>query len=203
MAMAQHTHGADERAAGTSEPAADAARDSTSGTGNGMDESGAHALATGTGSAGGAAIGAALGSIVGPAGAAAGATMGAVVGGLAGRTASEGVNGSEEDSYWRENYITRPYADDTLSYDYYRPAYRYGWESRARNEGRRWDELERELERGWRENRGTSRLGWGDAKLAARDAWQRVDRRMADERQDTRDRETAADTDAATGSGTA
>src|SRR5688572_30517535 len=39
---------------------------------------------------------------------------------------------SAEDAYWRDNYIHRPYADQTLSYDYYRPAYRYGWESRAR-----------------------------------------------------------------------
>jgi hypothetical protein len=92
------------------------------------------------------------------------------------------IDAVAEDQYWREHYIRRPYADDTLSYDHYRPAYRYGWESRARLDGQRWDQVERDLERGWREHRGTSRLGWGDAKQAARDAWQRVDRRIADAR---------------------
>jgi hypothetical protein len=97
---------------------------------------------------------------------------------------TNGVDAEAEDRYWREHYIRRPYADDTLSYDHYRPAYRYGWESRARMDGQRWDQVERELGRHWRENRGTSRLGWGDAKLAARDAWQRIDHRLADARQD-------------------
>jgi hypothetical protein len=94
-----------------------------------------------------------------------------------------GIDATEEDRYWRDNYIRRPYADETLSYDHYRPAYRYGWESRARLSGQRWDQVERELERGWRQNRGASRLGWGDAKLAARDAWQRIDHKIADARE--------------------
>jgi len=89
----------------------------------------------------------------------------------------------EEDAYWRENFARRPYADGTLGYDQYRPAYRYGWESRARHINRRWDEVERDLERGWREHRGVSRLGWTDAKQAARDAWQRVTHRIADARE--------------------
>ncbi|HSJ23606.1 MAG TPA: hypothetical protein VK929_02905 [Longimicrobiales bacterium] len=93
------------------------------------------------------------------------------------------INDADEDRYWRDNYRQREYADDTLSYDHYRPAYRYGWESRARYPDRRWAEVERDLERGWRSNRGTSRLGWGDAKLAARDAWQRIEHRLADERE--------------------
>jgi hypothetical protein len=97
--------------------------------------------------------------------------------------AAAAINGRDEDAFWRDHYITRPYADDTLSYDHYRPAYRYGWESRARLQGRRWDEVERDLEKGWRENRGTSRLGWTDARQAARDAWQRIDNLVLDERQ--------------------
>lgn len=81
-----------------------------------------------------------------------------------------------EDAYWRDNYHRRPYADGTISFDHYRPAYRYGWESRLHFTGRRWDEVERELAGGWRRSRGKSRLGWSEAKQAARDAWQRVDR---------------------------
>lgn len=147
------------------------------------DDPTSHPLGTGAGAAGGAGVGAVVGGALGPAGAAVGAAIGAVAGGLAGRAAAEAVNPTEEDAYWRDNYHRRPYADDTLSYDYYRPAYRYGWESRTRFAGRRWDEVERDLERGWRENRGPSRLGWTDARLAARDAWQRVDNRLLDERE--------------------
>jgi hypothetical protein len=146
-------------------------------------EPGAHPLGTGAGAAGGAATGAALGGAVGgPIGAAIGGAVGAVAGGVTGSSAAERLNPTEEDAYWRDNFRKRPYADETLSYDHYRPAYRYGWESRTKLVGRRWDEVERDLERGWRENRGESRLGWGDAKLAARDAWQRIEHRMADER---------------------
>jgi hypothetical protein len=87
---------------------------------------------------------------------------------------------SAEDAYWRDHYIHRPYADQTLSYDYYRPAYRYGWESRTRFMNRRWDQVEKDLGKGWREHRGPSRLGWTDAKQAARDAWVRVDQRLAE-----------------------
>lgn len=146
-------------------------------------EPGAHPLGTGAGAAGGAVTGAALGGAVGgPVGAAIGGAVGAVTGGAAGSSAAERLNPTDEDAYWRDNFRKRPYADETLSYDHYRPAYRYGWESRTRLVGRRWDEVERDLERGWRENRGESRLGWGDAKLAARDAWQRIEHRMADQR---------------------
>jgi hypothetical protein len=112
-----------------------------------------------------------------------GGAAGAVIGGMAGRSAAEVVNPIEEEAYWRETFLSRPYADETLGYDHYRPAYRYGWESRKRFPDRRWDQVERELETGWRVNRGSSRLGWTDAKLAARDAWQRVDRRLLDQRE--------------------
>jgi phage tail tape-measure protein len=89
---------------------------------------GPHALATGTGAGAGAAAGAAIGAALGgPAGAAVGATFGALGGGLAGQAVADAVDPAEEDTYWRNNYLSRPYADDTLSYDHYRPAYRYGW----------------------------------------------------------------------------
>jgi hypothetical protein len=156
-----------------------------------VEQPGAHPLGTGAGAAGGAAAGAAIGSALGPAGAAVGATLGAIAGGVAGRTAAEAINPTEEDAYWRDNYHRRPYADSTLSYDHYRPAFRYGWESRARHEGRRWAEVERDLERGWRENRGESRLGWSHAKLAARDAWQRVEHRLVDEREQNAEQDEA------------
>ena len=100
--------------------------------------------------------------------------VGAVGGGLAGKGVAESINPTEEDAYWRENYKSRPYASDVNNYDDVAPAYRYGWESRTKHEGRKYDEVESDLERGWDNAKGNSRLGWDKAKHAARDAWDRV-----------------------------
>ena len=139
-------------------------------------EPGAHPLGTGAGSAGGAATGAVIGAVVGgPIGFAVGGAIGAVAGGLAGHDVAESVNPTVEDAYWHENYSTRPYVVASKDYNYYQPAYRYGWESRGLNNGRTWDDVENELDTGWYSRRGTSTLEWNDAKPAARDAWNRVD----------------------------
>ena len=140
---------------------------------------GSHPIGTGVGAASAGAAGAIAGSVipgVGTAvGGAIGAVVGAVAGGLAGKGVAESVNPTEEDAYWRENYKTRPYAADA-TYDEFAPAYRYGWESRNQYRGRRYDEVENDLERGWDKARGNSRLGWEKAKMATKDAWHRVER---------------------------
>ncbi len=66
-------------------------------------------------------------------------------------------------------------------YEYYEPAYRYGWESAAHHRGKSWSEVEPELERGWETFRGADFKGesrlqstWDDVKAAVRDAWDRV-----------------------------
>ena len=126
---------------------------------------------------GGLLAGAAIGTVVGgPVGGIVGGTIGAVSGGLAGKGVTEKVDPTLEDSYWRSNYRTRSYVGPDETYETYRPAYRYGWESRMTNPGRRWEEVESDLGRTWREVRGTSSLQWDRAKLAARDAWRRVER---------------------------
>jgi len=142
---------------------------------------GAHPVGVGIGAAGAGAAGAAIGSVAGPVGTAVGAVVGAVAGGLAGKGVAEAVNPTAEEEYWRENYSTRPYvaAGETYTYeDDYAPAYRYGWEARTQHTGRRYDEVESDLERGWERAKGKSRLGWDRAKLATRDAWHRVERAM-------------------------
>lgn len=145
----------------------DANRDPISGS------PGAHPVGTGAGAAGGAAAGAAIGGAVGgPVGFAAGGVAGAVAGGLAGKGVAEAVNPTVEDAYWRTNYSTRPYVIAGTTYDVYQPAYRYGWESRGRYEGRTWDEVEDDLGAAWPNARGTSEMDWDDARLATRDAWE-------------------------------
>jgi hypothetical protein len=83
------------------------------------------------------------------------------------------ISWDDEDTYWRTNYRSRPYASSN-DYDYYRPGYRYGYESASRYQNRSWDEIEPELSRGWStyEHRGTST--WEQVKSAVRDAWDRV-----------------------------
>ena len=80
----------------------------------------------------------------------------------------------DEDTYWRSNFHNRPYAKSGTEYDFYRPGYRYGYESATRYQNRKWDEVEPELSRDWNtyQYRGTST--WEQVKNAVRDAWDRV-----------------------------
>ena len=140
------------------------------------DEPGAHPVGTGVGAGGGAlAGGAAGGAVGGPIGAAIGGVIGAVAGGLAGKATAEALDPTAEEAYWRENYDTQPYYESGFTYDDYHPAYRTGWEGRARYEGRSFDESERELEADYNRYRGTSQLGWDKNRHAARAAWDRFD----------------------------
>jgi hypothetical protein len=142
---------------------------------------GAHPVGTGIGAAGAGAAGAAIGGAVGgPVGAIAGAVVGGVAGGLGGKAAAEAVNPTAEDAYWRAEHANRPYFDRTMTYEDYRPAYSYGWESftRYRPSGRRYEDVETDLERSWDQVKGRSRLTWHKAKDATQDAWNRLERAL-------------------------
>lgn len=140
---------------------------------------GSHPVGTGVGAAAGGATGAAVGSVAGPVGTVAGAAVGAVVGGLAGKGVAEGVNPTVEEAYWREQYRHEPYFDKDRSYEDYGPAYRTGYEGRASHPGKRFEEVEPDLERRYGETRGPSRLDWQQARPASRAAWDRADRSVA------------------------
>ncbi len=104
----------------------------------------------------------------GPIGAAVGGVVGAVAGGAAGHAAGEAVNPTEEAAFWRDNYNKRPYYVTGKPYSEYEPAYRYGWESAARPEyrGRKFNEVEGDLEKGWDKAKGTTGRAWHDVKDA-------------------------------------
>ena len=153
-------------------------------------EKGAHPVGTGVGAAvggglagaalgaagAGAATGAAVGAGAGPVGMVVGSIGGAIAGALAGHAVAESINPTVEDDYWRQNYQSRPYVERGAAYDEYRPAYRYGWESRGRHPDRQFHEVEPHLQSGWDQAREKSRLSWDKAKHAVRDAWDRVER---------------------------
>jgi hypothetical protein len=139
-------------------------------------EPGAHPVGTGLGTAaGGAAAGAAGGAAAGPVGAVVGAVAGGIVGGLAGKSIAESIDPTAEDAYWRDNYANRPYHDAATPYEEVAPAYRHGWESRARYADRSFDEVEPDLRRDWDSAKSKSRLTWDRAKHATRDAWDRIE----------------------------
>ncbi len=132
---------------------------------------GAVAGAVGGGVAGGAAAGAMVGGMTGPVGAVVGAAVGAIAGAVMARKSADPVL---EETYWRDNHSTRPYAQKDVGFDHYAPAYRAGVDSYSRNPGRSFDEVEPELRNSWGSTRGKSSLEWDHAKPAARDAWDRL-----------------------------
>jgi hypothetical protein len=79
-----------------------------------------------------------------------------------------------EDAYWRESYASRPYVRGERGYEYYRPGYRYGFESANRFRGREWNEIESELRAGWNRYEHRAQSAWENVKDAVRDAWDRV-----------------------------
>ena len=91
------------------------------------------------------------------------------------RGIAELLDPAGEEAYWRENYASQSYFEPGYHFDDYHPAYRIGWEGRARYEGRSFEEVERELEAQYNRSRGTSRLGWERSRAAARAAWDRFD----------------------------
>ncbi|MEP6971012.1 MAG: hypothetical protein ABJA49_11250, partial [Betaproteobacteria bacterium] len=101
------------------------------------------------------------------------AVAGAVVGAMAGKGIANAADPAAEDSYWRDNYASRPYASGS-TYDEFRPAFGMGVDAFARYPGQSFDDVEPDLERDWRNKRRNSSLDWGRAKHATRDAWQRV-----------------------------
>lgn len=139
---------------------------------------GAHPIGTGLGAAvGGAAAGAAAGTVVGPVGTVIGAAVGAIVGGLAGKGVAETIDPTSEAAYWRDNFKSRPYAENATSFDDYGPAYGYGVSSYTKYPGRSFDDAEADLSRNWDGARGASKLQWDQARNATRDAWERIGNR--------------------------
>jgi hypothetical protein len=148
-------------------------------------EAGAHPVGAGIGAAvGGGAVGAAAGlttaalatgagaAVGGPVGAIAGAVVGGLAGGFIGKRVAESTNPTAEDGLWREHHRTRPYADNDVPYEEYRPAYEHGWKARERYRGQEFDEIEPHLSQEWPQCRATSKLDWERARPAVRDAWE-------------------------------
>jgi len=87
------------------------------------------------------------------------------------------IEWNTEDLYWRDAYKTRPYASGH-DYNYWRPAYRYGFDAADRYHGKKWNDIEHELRAEWDRYEGRDdRSTWEQVKDAVRDAWHRVTNR--------------------------
>jgi hypothetical protein len=138
-------------------------------------ERGSHPIGTGAGAAGGAVAGAAVGAgIGGPIGGAVGAVVGGAVGAYGGRGVAEAVNPTVEEAYWRENHAKQAYADASLNYEHYAPAYRTGFQSVSKYPGKLYEEVETDLALDYEKDKGNSALPWDRARPAVKAAWDRV-----------------------------
>jgi hypothetical protein len=79
-----------------------------------------------------------------------------------------------EEEFWRDAWTTRPYINADRGFDYYQPAFRYGYESASRLRGRDWSDVQKDLEAGWGNWEGKGEGTWEHMKEAVRDAWNRV-----------------------------
>lgn len=94
---------------------------------------------------------------------------------MADRERSRGTTDwQSEERYWRDNYRSRPYAQEGREFDEFRPGYQYGFESANRHQGRSWNEAEPELRKGWDRYEGRNESTWDQIKDSVRDAWNRV-----------------------------
>lgn len=79
-----------------------------------------------------------------------------------------------EEDYWRTNYATRPYTGTNREFDYWRPGYKYGYESAMKHQGKNWNDIENDLRTGWERVEGRGQTTWEQIKDAVRDGWNRV-----------------------------
>ena len=148
---------------------------------------GFHPLGVTVGAVGGAAAGAAIGSTVGLWAVALGTLLGALAGAMLGKSAAESMKPTlpvhapdwgHEEAHWRAAFGSRPYVSTGADFDTYRAAYRHGFDA-AGGEVSAFAQAEPDLERRWRSDPAAARLPWEQARLAARDAFERRRQGMA------------------------
>ena len=109
----------------------------------------------------------------------AGAAVGAIAGGALGKGAAELIDPTAEDAYWREHYSSEPYYSANKSYDYYAPAYRAGYEGRARYFDSAFEDVERNLSGDYARMKRTGSAAWDEVRDAAHAAWDRADKSLS------------------------
>ena len=137
-----------------------------------------HSIGEGTGAVAGAIAGGAAGSAAGPVGTVVGAIVGGALGAKGGGALAEAVNPTEYTDHFKKNYTSAPYYASGSTWNDYEPAYKYSYDTYSQYQGRKFEEVESELERNWENTKADSRLAWNEAKGAVRDGWHHIERAM-------------------------
>lgn len=90
-------------------------------------------------------------------------------------TSTNTMNWDTENTYWRNNYPSRPYYDSSQDYSIYEPAYRYGVDLYNRHPNMVYEDLNQSnLSSEWDKIKKKSTLTWNEAQEAVRDAYNRL-----------------------------
>ena len=137
-----------------------------------------HSIGEGTGAVAGAIAGAAVGSVAGPVGTLVGAVAGGALGAKGGGAVAEAVNPTEYTQHFQNTYQSTPYYVGGSEWRDYEPAYKYSYDAYGQYQGKKFEDIESELERNWDTTRADSRLAWNEARGAVRDGWHHIERAM-------------------------
>lgn len=97
--------------------------------------------------------------------------------GLGGSTTGAGTftgDWNSDQSWWRENFRDRPYVVADRVFEYYEPAYEFGYLSANRYRGRKFEDIEPTLRTDFDRFEGRGESTWDNMKDAVRDAWDKV-----------------------------
>jgi hypothetical protein len=76
---------------------------------------------------------------------------------------------ADKDAYWKNNYSRQSYVDRDAAYATYQPAYRTGFEGRRQYPGKKFEEVEADLQRDHENSKGSDvELGQSPARSARR-----------------------------------
>ena len=137
-----------------------------------------HSIGEGAGAGTGAIAGAVIGSAAGPIGTVVGAVVGAVGGAKAGGAIAEAVNPTAYTEHFKNSYASAPYYRSERSWNDYEPAYKYGYNKYGNYAGKKFEDVETDLERGWDATKANSDLAWNEARGAVKDGWHYIERAM-------------------------
>ncbi len=125
----------------------------------------------------GVVAGAAIGSAAGPIGTIIGGIAGAVGGWWAGRTATEAISKftTDDDTYYRSAFGSRPDRPADRNYDDFRPAYQLGHVAASNPDyaGKSFATVESDLKRGWNDDLRTKYGDWQSVRPYAEQAYVR------------------------------
>ncbi len=78
------------------------------------------------------------------------------------------------EAHWREHHPKQPYADKSLTFEDYVPAYQTGHEGAQKHAGKKFEEIEDDLALDYRKRRPGSSVPWDTVRPAVKAEWDRL-----------------------------